>query len=254
MFKLIRVYPRPPAEYKFPSPTLFQCLKVIDIGVWNQLDIPWASIENRYIVTLNDLGPYCASLFLYQEIHYHVSRIIIENKRSIIEKLDDIMEMEGILPVSIPSFSTLPDDFPVVVDILYEFEVIFPTGATYQPLSMPVTLDWCTPKVKLLIDILVHYCVHVPNFQCIIFVEQRQVASCLSGILPSIPELQGKIKCAFLTGQGTNSDGVSKQTDRTYGDPVKLFRDREINIRKPVIHYIRSIITLFSHSCCNVRC
>ncbi|KAH9484058.1 Endoribonuclease Dicer-like protein 3a [Psilocybe cubensis] len=188
--ELVRVYSRPPAEYDFPSPTLFQCLKVIDIQLWNQLDIPWANIENRYLVTLNDLGPYCASLFLYQEIHYHACRVIVENKQSIVAKLDDVMAMEGILPVP-PSCSTpFPDDFSLLADILYEYTDIFPTGTSGLPLSTHVPLAWCTPKVKLLVDIL----------------------------------------CAFLTGQGTNSDGISKQTDRTHGDPVKRFRDRQINI------------------------
>jgi len=189
----------------------------------------------RYTVTFNNLGPYCASLFIYQEIQHHVSRVIAEHKHSLTQDQDDV-EMDGILPVStVPSFRVLPDDFFLVIDILLDFHLFFPTSPSSKRISVP--LEWCTPKLGVLVDILDKYYGHTPTFQCIIFVEQRQVASSLSAVLPNIPELRGKIKCGHLVGTGVNSEGVSKHSTAQDGDPVKLFREHEINIRTSFYPY-----------------
>ncbi|KDR81905.1 hypothetical protein GALMADRAFT_59401 [Galerina marginata CBS 339.88] len=228
--EVIKEYPFPPEESNYPFPTIYQCFKVIDNAVWNQLDIPWANIDTRYMVTLNNVGPYCASMFLYLEIQHHLTRIVAENSHNLMEDPDDTGGMHGIMPSSGPSSRELPLEFFPVIDILLDFQSFFPLDLTSHAIPIPIGLDWCTPKVKVLVDILAEYYNHTPTFQCIIFVEQRQVASSLSKVLSVIPELQGKIQSAFLVGQGVNSDGVSKQTDRYRGDPVKLFRDRKINI------------------------
>lgn len=243
---MIKVYSHPPEHYDYPSPTIHQCLQVIDDSVWSQLDIPWSSIQLRYAITLNDLGPYCASFFLHQEIGYHITKVIRERNQNTTDGLDDILE--GILPSSNPSSRTLPSDILLITDILLAFDPILSAEITLLD-SIDVSLDWFTPKVKLLVNMLAEYHSHTPTFQCIIFVEQRQIASCLCRALQAIPELRGMVKCSFLTGQGVNSEGVSKQTDRSLGDPVKLFRDHDINIRNVSFlknSHLHPLISLFA--------
>ena len=65
-----------------------------------------------------------------------------------------------------------------------------------------------------------------------IFVEQRQVASTLSKTLLAIPETSGKLRTAYLVGEGVNSEGVARESDRVRGDPVTLFREGQLNVRK----------------------
>ncbi|KAF8881944.1 hypothetical protein CPB84DRAFT_1791372 [Gymnopilus junonius] len=228
--EFIKEFPPPPETFDdYPSPTIYQCFKVIDQRTWGQLDIPWTNIDLRYQVTLSNIGPYCASMFLYLEIQHHIMGIIAETKGKLLED-DDETRMEGVLWSSVSSPKALPQEFYLIMDILLEFHSCFPTDITSTTVPIPIPLDWCTPKVKVLVEILLAYLGRSPTFQCIIFVEQRQVASSLSKILPAIPELTDNIFCAFLVGEGVNSEGASTQTNKHYGDPVKLFRDRKINV------------------------
>lgn len=121
----------------------------------------------------------------------------------------------------------VPKDIFEISEILRDFEAFFPE---HFPSSQPSITrpDWYTPKVHKLIDILKEY--YTPTFQCIIFVEQRQDALCLARLLQSIPNLMGYIRCGYLMGTGANNEGVLKMTDRLYGDPIKSFRERQINI------------------------
>jgi endoribonuclease Dicer len=64
----------------------------------------------------------------------------------------------------------------------------------------------------------------------------------LSKALEVIPELNSKIKSAFLVGQGVNSEGATKQSDRNSGNVVKMFKDGLVNVRK----YVDRTLDLFS--------
>ena len=128
-----------------------------------------------------------------------------------------------------PVFKNLPDEVTFIRDTLEDFRSFFPADPA-QAIPISVPLDWCTPKVKVLVDLLLEYHVKDPAFQCVVFVEQRQVASTLSKILQAIPELTGRIATAFLVGQGVNGEGLSKQSERFNGDPVKMLKDGVINV------------------------
>ena len=200
-------------------------MSIIDRSVWNQLSIPWSNIEIRYCSTLNNLGPYCASLFLYLEIQHHVARILADNFLAFSSDDMDVDIDHAVIP-SKPS-KNLPKDIFDIFEILRDFEAFFP--GDYPSSKVSITLaDWYTPKVHKLIDILKEY--YTPTFQCIIFVEQRQDALCLARLLQSIPNLMGHIQCGYLMGNGTGNEGVLKMADRLYGDPIKSFRERQINI------------------------
>ena len=129
------------------------------------------------------------------------------------------------------------EEIKFVLDILKDFKSFFPSDSTSHDIPIPVNLDWCTPKVKVLVDLLVEFGTKCPAFQCVIFVEQRQVASTLSKLLQVIPELNPRIKTAFLVGQGTGAEGILKSTDQYSGDPVKMFKDGLINVRESSITF-----------------
>ena len=166
-------------------------------------------------------------MFLFLEAQYHVEAFLAENKNRMIQSgQDGPIDMVPLL-----AGKPIPEDLLLIIDILHEYSSFFPLNSTALTVPISVTLDWCTPKVKVLVDLLADYYDRTPSFQGIIFVEQRQMASTLAKILPAIPELSGKIKCAFIVGEGVNREGVSKQTDKFSGNPVQLFRERTVNIR-----------------------
>lgn len=198
---------------------------IIDKSIWDQLNIPWSNIDIRYCTTLNNLGPYCASLFLYTEIQHHVERILGDNKFRLSATSDDI-DMDVTIKV-IPSkpLKNIPKDIFDIFEILRDFEAFFPTDPSSSKISIALA-DWYTPKVHKLIEILKEY--YTPIFQCIIFVEQRQDALCLARLLQSIPNLMEQFRCGYLTGHGTSNESFSRIAGR--GDPIKSFRERQINI------------------------
>jgi endoribonuclease Dicer len=183
----------------------------------------------RYYTTLNNLGPYPASLFLFTEMQQHLSRILKEYKERI-HIVDDIADydMEGGLSVQLSS-KLLPSAFWETQDILLDFESFFSDGTVTNDIPISVDLEWCTPKIRVLVDILLaHYS---PSFQGIVFVEQRQVAAILAKILPAISQLKGIIRSASLVGQGVGLEGPPKATIDNQGDAVKQFRKGDINLR-----------------------
>lgn len=202
-------------------------LGVFDAALWDRLKIPWNNVEMRYHATLGNLGPYAASYFLYIEMQQHMARNVKENQEAMhIITCDTDMD---ILPPGLSDFTPLPPDFSVVQDILIDFERFFTDGSEQSHIPIPVPLNWCSPKVQTLVDILLaHYS---PTFQGIVFVEQRQVAACLAKLLCAIPELNGIIKSKSLVGQGVGNDGVAKVMPGGQGDVVASFRKGDINLR-----------------------
>ena len=222
--KVIEKYPFSPERYDYPSPTIFECLKIVDSSLWQALDIPWYNLEIRYYNTFASLGPYAASLFLFAEMLFLIGKIL-DDHAAYVDSL--MVDDDGELPHGRP-IKTLPPEIDLVIDIISGFAPFFPESTTSYDLPQDIPLSWCSPKVKVLVDILLRY--HTPDFQGIIFVEQRQTASALSKVLPRIPELQGRIRTAHLVGQGVGNDGVTKHSDRYLGDPVALFRTKAINL------------------------
>lgn len=137
----------------------------------------------------------------------------------------DDMDIDNV--VSSRPVKNVPKDIFYIFDILKDFEAFFPESSPSSEASITLA-DWYTPKVHKLVDILKEY--YTPTFQCIIFVEQRQDALCLARLLQSIPNLMGQVRCGYLMGNGANNEGVLKVADRLYGDPIKSFRERQINI------------------------
>ncbi|KAF8894762.1 hypothetical protein BD779DRAFT_1502798 [Infundibulicybe gibba] len=217
--EVLRYYSPPPQEYDYPEPSLWKCLRVFPVSLWDTLEIPWLGIEMRYYATLGNLGPYCASLFLFSEMNQHIHRILKEA-----ESLDGLdMAMDIDFPFPMQAKEPPPEIFEVA-DILIGFRDFFAAA------PFPIHLHWCSPKIKSLVGLLLEH--YSPGFQGIVFVEQRQVAACLAQCLPRISELGGTIKCSYLVGHGLSKESIAicKATDPGR-DAIQEFRDGTINLQ-----------------------
>ncbi|KAK0185901.1 P-loop containing nucleoside triphosphate hydrolase protein [Armillaria mellea] len=221
----IQIYPPPPLIPSCPISALWASLTVFDIMQYSDIEVPWAEIERRYHVTLHNLGPFSASLYLHAEMWHQIRTLIMQNRSFISESATG----ETVEVVTAPAPKELPSEIYHVAEILLDFQSFFilESNPICSPLSIP--LEWCTPKIKSLVDVILAH--HSSTFQGIIFVEQRQTAMCLAKLLPNLPQLNGLVRCANLVGHGVNSEGVSKDiTTGNQGEVVKLFRTKEINL------------------------
>ena len=188
----------------------------------------------RYLVTLRNLGPYCAELYLYIDMRHRITQLVRDHK-----PLPDTTNMDvdstPTTPCPFPfSSKPLPPELTEIEEILTDYQPFFIHSSDPITLPIPIPLQWCSPKIQILVDVLLAH--HSPTFHGIIFVEQRQVAVCLAKVLPCIPELKDFIRCAELVGQGVNSEGISNGVGfNVQQDAVKLFRHGSINLRESVI-------------------
>lgn len=231
--KIIKVYPQPSDDYAYLEVPLRQCVYLYSSSRY--LEFPWEKIKGRYLATLSSLGPYGADLYLYMDIKERLNKFI-NAARPPDPFVHEIME-DGIV---VEDFSTpIPDDVKELQSILREYRPFFEDESGDVPI--PIPLAWCTPKIRLLVEIL-RESAQKP-FQGIVFVEQRQVCGCLGKMLNQIVELQGMIRCGELVGHGGVHSGGSAQA-RGMGlakqqDILQSFRDKEINLRALYFFFIR---------------
>ncbi|KAG5723949.1 Dicer-like protein 1 [Termitomyces sp. T112] len=224
--EIIKEYPPPEDSYTdYPSPTLWDYLQVFERRIWDELEIPWNALEIRYFSTFSNIGPYAASLFLHVELEQHILRIH-DSYLGNVQSIDHAAEM------GLPSQGQLkppPVDFWQIQQIYVDFEeLLFMDAPLATNVPLPLSLTWCTPKIRILVELLLAY--HRPGFQGIVFVEQRQTATCLAQILPMIPELNSLFRCGALMGQGVNSDGIGKSIPAGHKDTLESFRRGDINL------------------------
>ncbi|KAG6865666.1 hypothetical protein C0991_000436 [Blastosporella zonata] len=224
--EIIKEYPFPPETYvDFPSPMLWSCLQIFERDTWNDLEIPWNALEMRYHSTLNNLGPYAASMFLYVELEQHILRV--QNTY-----MEAVQTSEYAAEMGLPSQTKLkapPAEFWQIQQIHVDFEEWYSSNnPSLDSIIFCIPLEWCTPKIRTLADLLLAY--YTPKFQGIVFVEQRQTATCLASILPMLSGLKGLIRCGALMGQGVNSDGIGKPTSAGHTNTVESFRRGHINL------------------------
>ncbi|KAJ7184338.1 hypothetical protein C8R46DRAFT_1158684 [Mycena filopes] len=193
-------YPSPPEEYHdFPSPTLWMCLSVFETTL-RSLNVGWDDIERRRATTLSNLGPYCASLYLYFEVNHRLApfwKDVVEN-------------------------GEITNEPPHLAEILQIREILAAYDDFFAP-SMPISVEWCSPKLRSLADILISH----GSTSSIIFLNQRHHAVCLAKVLPRIPGLSA-IRCAEFIGRGDTSDGVSRKSDQA--NTMHSFRAGTINL------------------------
>ncbi|PFH53595.1 hypothetical protein AMATHDRAFT_73403 [Amanita thiersii Skay4041] len=216
--EIIKTYAPPPEDYPdYPLPWLHSYIKVFESSLRDLPDFHWQNIEGRYYVTWHNLGPYCASFFLFTEL-LHIARRSLQNSST------STSSVHGYDFLPQPDYT---QDINIINNILEDFEGFFP-DITRKGFHLTIPLSWCTPKVKCLVDIIVSN--QLETFRGIVFVEQRQNAACLATILPAIPELKGKVRCGHFVGQGVNNEGFTSSIGANKGDTLRDFRDGIINI------------------------
>lgn len=221
----MKLFPPPPQDFDYPEPSLWTALSVFDLFRTVEFEnSSWPDIERRYYVTLYNLGPYSASLYLYTEMSHLITRLF--------EIYRGTEELEHNSKLIIPRQSS-PQEIPMelfdIADVLVDYQSYF--SPLDDSSSIPVPLEWCTPKIRTLVDVLRAH--HSPTFQGIIFVEQRQVAACLARILPRIPDLVGLVKCEALVGSVTSAQKVSRMGGLGNQEQVVgAFREKKFNLRE----------------------
>lgn len=132
------------AEDKFQHPSLFAATSLFASALISDPEILWGEIVRRYEVTLGNLGPFAASLYLYHQARAALDRIL-ERKMLVDSKgIDDTLHLD---------------------DILGDYEHFFSLDS-----ELDVLLDHCAPKIKVLVDLLAERI--NDTFRGIIFVEQ----------------------------------------------------------------------------------
>ncbi|KAF5379867.1 hypothetical protein D9757_007186 [Collybiopsis confluens] len=224
--EMMKLFSAPPEHYNFPQPFLWEAMSVFSLFRPEKLEgSPWPDIERRYYVTHNNLGPFAASLYVFNEMSHLIARLFwIHNSAD----EADPARSDLVIPRNSSPPTEIPTELFDIADVLVDYQAYF-TSPNSSSLPIPVPLEWCSPKVRTLVGILSEY--YSPTFQGIIFVEQRQVASCLARILSHIPTLHGLVKCGVLIGAVNSSENLFRDVDSGSQDQiVKAFRRKEINL------------------------
>jgi endoribonuclease Dicer len=119
----------------------------------------------------------------------------------------------------------------LLVNIIDDFSPFF--DFRYKGADLPApwefSLAWCTPKIAMLVDLLLKY--HADSMKGIIFVDQRHVALLLAAILSRVPELHGRIQAGAIVGQGENDSAGASMGASVQHAILRDFREGKINIR-----------------------
>jgi len=142
-------------------------------------EMTWKQIDRRYGVALTSLGVFAAEYYLYSQI----------------------------MPLFESECNTDDDDEESILSSLQIFSAIL----------LEPKLDWITPKVVSLLEILR---TSATRLRGIIFVEQRHIAVCLSHLLNHL--LKG-VQSAYMLGAASSSEDPE--------DTVKKFRAGDVDLR-----------------------
>ncbi|KAI4523212.1 hypothetical protein K525DRAFT_196949 [Schizophyllum commune Loenen D] len=199
-------------------PGLGRCMEVFGSLDWEGVDVMWRKIIGRYDVTLTSLGPYCASLYLYQELSDIVSRLRPQAEAALERAAEDSAGPSTTGKISLEHAHSLL----AIEDILTDYEPYFSDLASSEVLLD----DWFSPKVHALVDVLLEQ--DLASSRGIVFVDQRQVALCLALVLPRLSRLQGLVRCASFIGQNPGIDGPKAIGSQR--DVAGQFRSGEVNL------------------------
>lgn len=233
-FQVLATYGPPPPDYPtYPSPLVGHVIDLTAMPM--EMDLPLEKIAARYHTSFACLGPFGAEYYLWSELKVRISQLtttIASSSDGILEEMTN----EGIVRRIVPK--GLPEELARLSGILDKFAPIFepPAEIEGEAASMTdVSREWCTPQVQALVDALLKH--YNAAFQCIVFVEQRHIASALAVMLGRLPELRGKIRTADLVG---HSQGRGEALGKGMGstgqqDIVKAFRLGTVNLRECIV-------------------
>lgn len=222
--EVLREYAASPIAYPHYTATHLWTRLGLDV-LPPTIDIPVEKIRTRFEVTYHSLGPYGAELFLYHDIKHRLAQYVSQAEEHM--EYMNTTHLDGVQPEGIK----LPPELAHMEVVLQQFSDFFDNEEDPDTVPIRIDLKWCSPKVVLLSQLLFEY--YKPDFQGIIFVEQRHVAACLSKMLPRIPPLQLYFKSAQLIGHGASSlqkSQVRGMALKSQQEAVKMFRDGECNL------------------------
>ena len=181
-------------------------------------------IQTRYCSAYESLGPCGAEMFLHAELKQQARHLL----DTLVPNGGPVSEL-GPRPFTVNNDrSDLVKKLDQILQLLTHYDERFEdvTGKVLDP-------TWCTPKVLTLVDILLAN--FHDNFQSIVFVEQRHVATSLAELINRLPKAIGRLRCAVLLGHGATDNSTASikgMPTRVQGDVVQMFRKREVNIRE----------------------
>ncbi|TRM59881.1 hypothetical protein BD626DRAFT_606328 [Schizophyllum amplum] len=220
--EVVKTYAAPPRmanDEPASFPEMWPYLQVFDTLKWHNLNM--TSMAGRYQATLDNLGPYCASWYLYREWKDLLAREVITAEGALGSAEDTETSLQFGLSKARPEYV---NDLAVIQSILASYDPYFAEGQDCSPPSD----EWLSTKVHALGDLLFDQ--DMTESQGIVFVEQRHVAICLASVLPCLPRLRGRIRCAAIVGQNPGNDGPKGMTTASQGEVVAQFRNGEVNL------------------------
>jgi endoribonuclease Dicer len=230
-------YGPPPSTYPtYPSIPLRERIRPHEYPP--EWDIPWDKIESRYEVTKQAIGPYGAEYYLYTELRYRIIQLFTNADDAAKANMDVMLAAYSSLDMDAMQEPEFIPPSPKVLELdtlLAKYSPLFADAQDAPTTTLDVSLEWCTPQVRTLAEILLEH--YTPSFQGIVFVEQRHVAFALARLLPRLTTLKGKIKSAELVGHGASAAAKAKVRGmalQNQQDVVKQFRNGELNLRMSV--------------------
>lgn len=187
---------------------------------------------NRYNTTYHLLGLYAAEMGLYIDLGDFFDEVLktaaqidtLTLRRRYLEG-SRIIESEG------GSSPALDACFHALLDVLHEHDDYF-TPSVFRPPLWPFSVEWISPRLKSLIDLIVAK--HTPVLKGMIFVQERHTAVFMTEILNRTPALQGLIRARYLVGIGQGSGEIGGRTMSASEQRrvVEGFRGGDTNLSK----------------------
>ncbi|KAA1477124.1 hypothetical protein DENSPDRAFT_571422 [Dentipellis sp. KUC8613] len=221
-------YPASPDAYPtYPIPLMssrfdFSTLPVDD-------NIPWFKIQAKYDAALASLGPFGAELFLYSELKQRVLQLF---STSVTDEMDALRRrFLGLSSLVSSASESVTSPYHELHNVLSEYEPFYQDAVDEAtlPSACSFSLEWCTPKLQALVEtVLSHY---KPEFQAIVFVDQRHIAATLAKVISRIPQLKDTIRCSECVGHGNDDFGAyDGMGDSKQREVVRAFRSGKLNL------------------------
>ncbi|KIY67664.1 hypothetical protein CYLTODRAFT_396636 [Cylindrobasidium torrendii FP15055 ss-10] len=161
-----------------------------------RFEIEWDAIVRRHHNTVTNLGPFPAAEYVYRTVLSQVSALLNRNLG------DD-------------------ENLKLILDMLLDYKHFFEADTELQD-------EWLVPKVHELADLILQHASNSPNFQAIVFVDQRQTASTLSRILPRLNRLKDVVRCGSI--QSDSAESVDELSTRNLKRTIADFRAGLLNL------------------------
>ena len=185
---------------------------------------------------MESLGPLGAELFLYSHLRQRILQLLVPSVSDEMEILRAQLHDDSSISTSTLTYLTkqLVPEMREIYELVEEYAPLFESVDDNPDLpdSWSFSLEWCSPKVRELAEILTSC--HTANFQGIIFVEQRHIAACLAKLLSRIPQLRGIVSCAELVGHGGET-----------GDPLLEMQGKR---QREIVDAFRQVMIIFLSS------